>query len=370
MTTSSQPGQGTTVPTIPDASEVAILLERLEEGVLIVDGGRIAGVNGALARMVGETPEALMGRPLRDLVTDPQGRPVVQPGSAEGVRLRSARGSFLPVSIRQISSRLLLVMDRSRERLLEHEVWRLSRPEDLGERSEEEEHRQEHLSMIEHEIRTGMTVVGGYVRMLLDDRAGPLETTQRDFLEEIQRAARRVEVLLDNLLEVDAVGSGSELSFVLKPGSLHEMLHNVANAIRPLAEERQVCLSLSLHPDADPLHADPVAIEQVLTNLLANALKFTPEGSTVSVETGLEEGDEGELVWIAVRDEGPGVHPDEVDQVFRPFVRGRAARTVATRGVGLGLAICQRIVRAHGGSIEAVPSLSGGLFRVTLPVQL
>jgi signal transduction histidine kinase len=369
MTTSSQPGQGTTVSSIPDASEVAILLERLEEGVLLVDGARITAVNGSLARMVGETPQELIGRPLRDLVTDSQGRPVEDPGSAEGARIRSARGSSVPVSIRRISPRVLLVVDRSRERLLEQEVWRLGQPEPGGHPSEEEESFEEHLSMIEHEIRTAMTVVGGYVRMLLDDRVGPLQTMQRDFLEEVRRAAGRVETLLDDLLEVDAAGNRSELTFALKPVSLQEVLRNAANAIRPLADERGVRLALTLHPDADPLHADPVGLEQVATNLLSNALKFTPDGSTVSLETGLEEGDEGERVWIAVRDEGPGVHHDEVELVFRPFFRGRAAAQSATRGVGLGLAICQRIVEAHGGSIEAVPSPGGGLFRVTLRVQ-
>jgi signal transduction histidine kinase len=260
-------------------------------------------------------------------------------------------------------------MDRSRERLLEQEVWRLSRPQGAEGPSEEEQQRQEHLSMIEHEIRTAMTVVNGYVRMLLDDRVGALRNAQREFLDEVQRAARRVEALLDHLLEDEAIENGGDGSLELKPVSLQEILHNATHALRPLAEERRVRLTLSLHPDTDPLHADPVGIEQVVTNLLVNALKFTPEQSTVSVETGLEAGEEGELVWISVRDEGPGVHPDEAKEVFRPFVRGRAATSSASRGVGLGLAICQRIVRAHGGSIEAVPSASGGLFRVTLRVQ-
>jgi signal transduction histidine kinase len=130
-----------------------------------------------------------------------------------------------------------------------------------------------------------------------------------------------------------------------------------------------VRIALGLHPEADALRGDSGRLEQVFTNLLTNAVKFTPEGSTVHVESGLEEREEGDVLWIAVRDEGPGVHPDEADRIFQPLVRGQAAMPSAAQGVGLGLAICHRIVKAHGGSIEAVPSARGGLFRVALPVE-
>jgi signal transduction histidine kinase len=370
MTMSSEPGQDTVVPALADASEAAALLDRLEEGVLVLDGSRVAGVNASLARMVGEAPDRIVGRRLQDLVTDPGGRPIAGDASAEAAQLRSANGKAVPISIRRVSPRLLLVVDRSRERMLEQEIWRLSRGSGPGcDRFPEVGLWGEQLAMAEHEIRTAITVVTGYARLLLDERVGPIEPTQRDFLEEVQRAAARVEALLDRLLDLGPEGEATDISGVRKPVSLPDIVRKATTALRPLAEERQVRLVLRLHPDADALHADPLGIEQVVTNLLTNAFKFTPRGSAVCVETGLEEAREGELVWIAVRDEGPGVDPDEVTRVFQPFFCGRAAMGSESPGVGLGLAVCRTIVEAHGGSIEAVPSSGGGLFRVTLPVE-
>jgi two-component system sensor histidine kinase KdpD len=147
------------------------------------------------------------------------------------------------------------------------------------------------------------------------------------------------------------------------------MIGNAARAVRPMAEERRVHLAIGLPPEVETIRVDPVQLEQVFTNLLTNAVKFTPEGSTVHVESGLEERKGGEIVWVAVRDEGPGVGPEERDRIFEPLVRGRAAMPTGVQGVGLGLTICRRIVEAHGGLIEAVPSACGGLFRVALPVE-
>jgi signal transduction histidine kinase len=367
MTMSSEPGQDTVVPALADASEAAALLDRLEEGVLLVDGPQIVGINAALARMIGEAPERVAGQRLQDLLTGPDGQPLTQAGPTEVAELRSTRGEAVPISIRQVSSRLFLVVDRSRERMLEQEVWRLSREAGPGYEGLTDVGRWDaQLAMVEHEIRTAITVITGYARMLLDERVGPIEPTQRDFLEEVRRAAARVEALLDRLLELGPEGEASEISRIRKPVSVPDTVRKAASAVRPLAEERQVRLLLSLHPEADAVHGDPLGIEQVVTNLLTNALKFTPRGSAVRVETGLEG---GEFVWITVRDEGPGLDPDEVTRVFLPFVCGRAATGSEIRGVGLGLAVCQTIVAAHGGSIVAVPSSCGGLFRVTLPVE-
>ena len=368
MASANRPGQDTTPSSLLEPGELAALLDLLEEGVLLIEGPCVTFANAALGRMVAETPERLRGRPVRELLADAEGAPLGEPKSRWGARLRTGGGELVPVSVRRAGPRMLLVVDRSRERLLEQEVWHLSRPQLRGEPGEPGE-TDALLWMMEHEMRTGITVVGGYIRMLLDDLWQPLTGQQREYLEEVRRATDRVETLLNQLLELGPDGTPRDVPVVRKLTSLRELVQNAACAMRPLAEENRVTLTLGLHPDADPLHADPFQLEQVITNLLANALKFSPPGSTVWVETGLDEGDSGEVLWIVVRDEGPGVGAEEADRIFLPLVRGHAAARRGAGGVGLGLAICRRIVRAHGGSIEAVPSGSGGLFRVTLPVD-
>jgi signal transduction histidine kinase len=102
-------------------------------------------------------------------------------------------------------------------------------------------------------------------------------------------------------------------------------------------------------------------------NLLANAAAFSPEGAPVRVATELAELPTGSVLQIAVVDSGPGVARADAERIFAPFVQGHRSVGVASGGVGLGLAICRRIVRAHGGEICAVPDVGYGLFRVTLP---
>jgi signal transduction histidine kinase len=353
------------VPPHLDGEEIATLVAALEEGILQVEGCRIVNANPAVARMVGAPLENLLDRRVGDLVQDLDGRPIHDPASSEAGRLRTAKGSLLPISVYRLSPSLLVLVDRSRERTLEQEIGRLERAPGGA---PEEEDRQALLAMIEHEIRTPVTVVNGYARMLLDEREGPLNETQTEFLDTIRRSARRIEALLDNLLALESGGGPDAVRIVRKPTSLHEIVRHGLAATRPLTEERRLTVIVDLHPDADALDADAVRLEQVVTNLVSNAVKFTPEGSVVRVGTGLEEGEKGDVIWIAIADEGPGVAPDEVERIFRPFTRGRAARECCVQGVGLGLAICRTIIEAHGGSIEAVPSSEGGLFRVTVPV--
>jgi signal transduction histidine kinase len=222
--------------------------------------------------------------------------------------------------------------------------------------------------MVEHEIRTPVTVISGYARMLLDAREGPLRDSQKEFVLAIRRAAGRVEDLLDNLLELASGTDPTSVRIRRKPTSLRRLIRGAVEAIRPRAEERRMSVALDLCPEADHVYADPVRFEQVLTNLLSNAVKFAPEGSAVRVATGLEEGGDGGVIWIEIQDEGPGIAPDESERIFEPFVRGRAAAETSVQGVGLGLAICRKIVLAHGGSVEALPSRGGALFRVTVPL--
>ncbi len=361
-------GQDSSPASLTSGDVLARLLEALEEGVLVLREGRVSSANAAFSRMRGAAVEDCIGRALDELFTDPEGRPQSDP-SSDGIRLRCSDGTLVPVVVRRASPEVLIVADRARMRTLDREVWRLS-GEIFGDPPGRNvaDSREGLLEMVEHEIRTAITVISGYARMLLEGRAGPLVELQECFLQEVHRASTRVEGLLDNLLEIGPEGQPGDLPIVPKLSSLHEVLRRGSEFVRPLAEERGVRVALRLHPDADPLHADPLRLEQVVVNLLTNAIKFTPRGSDVTLETGLEEDAKGEWIWIVVRDEGPGVRPDEVDRIFEPFVRGGAPDQTGARGVGLGLAICHRIVEAHGGSIEVVPSPEGGSFRVTLPI--
>ena len=347
------------------------LLEELDEGVLLAEQGHVIGANASIGRMVGCAPEELVGRRIDDLLVGADGRPRGTPAGAEpggeASRLRTVAGDLVPVTLRPVDDRLTLVVDRSRERRLEGEVWRLSSR--LRGLSAEETPEGELFGMIEHEIRTATTVITGYNRMLLDGRVGEINDTQKGFLQETRRATARISSLLDNLLELQALDGPEGLRMTRKGLSLHDVLRGAVRALRPVAEERGLDLCFDLAAECDWVRGDVELLEQVALNLIANACKFSPEGGAVRVRTELRDRDSGTAVVVSVEDAGPGVGAAEQERIFRPFVQGQAAACAGSPGVGLGLAICRKILDAHAGTIEAVAGLGHGLFLFSLPVE-
>ncbi len=345
-------------------------MEALEDGLLVIEGDRVVRANSALERMLGSAADGLVGRRISELFCDEQGRSLSELSGADIVRLRHARGELVAARLRPLGDdNTFLVLDRSRESRLEHEIWRLT--QDLRQAQGGNEWKgplaAEISGMIEHEIGTASTAVRGYLQMLLDERAGELSPTQRRFLEEAQRASGRISSLVDNLLEMTTPDAPGALCVVRKPTRLNAIVSAAVEVTRPLLEKRGMQLELALDADDDQLSADATRLEQVVLNLLSNAAKFGPPGSTVRVATQELELAGGRWLCLTTQDEGPGVGDAEREQIFQPFVRGQAASVTNADGVGLGLAICRKIVEAHGGTIEAVPVPGQGLLRVLLP---
>ena len=342
------------------------LLEALDRGVVRVAEGRIAAANGAFGRLAGLPSGELLGREIGELFTDAGDRPLDQLEPGDGFALRDLMGRLRPISLACFGPDLWLVIDRERESRLEREVWRLAselraRPASAADAPLGGEQ----IGMIEHEIRTAVTAVRGYLRWLGSERDRLLEPEHWTYVREARRAIERVGPLLDNLLEL--ARSGEPLPSGRKPVRLHDVIELALRTARPLLADRGVKVESELGAVPDTLLGDAERLEQVFVNLLANAAGFSPEGARVRIATDLAELDGGPVIQVAISDEGPGISGADAERVFRPFVRGPRAPGAASSGVGLGLAICVRILSAHGGRIEAVPDLGYGLFRVTLP---
>ncbi|MFQ5513671.1 MAG: ATP-binding protein [Myxococcota bacterium] len=346
------------------------VLEGLEDGVLKLAEGCVVGVNSALVRMLGRPRRELLGRRLGEFLCDGDGSALARPVAGHTLRLRDPRGGLVPVALRELAPGVYLVVDRSREMKLEEEVWRLSHqvrrrssgaapPTPLD---------GEAPAMIEHEIRTACTAIRGYLRMLLGGAAGELGAAAREYLQETLRASERIGRLLDDLLELSRPDGPEAQRIVCKPAHLHGVVGAAVAATRPLLERNGITLALELEAEHDGVRADAQRLEQVVVNLLANAVKFGPPGGSVRVATHEVELETGPWLCLSVADEGPGVQSEEAERIFEPFARGRLGGSGRT-GVGLGLAICRKVVEAHGGSIHAVPAQGFGLFRVLLPVQ-
>ena len=219
----------------------------------------------------------------------------------------------------------------------------------------------EFMGMAAHDLRTPLTVALGYSKLLASDHL-PLEPPHRKMASAIQRNCEFMLRLIDDLLDLEALKSG-KLSLQLQDLKLKPLLAGIVELNRLVAEPKQIEVALNVEPGQNDLsvRADPQKLEQVLNNLLGNAIKYSPAGTQVNVR--LRRSD----CWaeIEVQDEGPGMSPECVCRAFHPFQRGESH---GQKGTGLGLAIVHRIVEGHQGEVTLSSTLGTGTsFLVRLP---
>jgi two-component system sensor histidine kinase KdpD len=225
---------------------------------------------------------------------------------------------------------------------------------------ETEQLRSSLLSSVSHDLRTPLAVVAGASSSLLESGDSLSAETRRELLESIVKESDRLARLVENLLQMTRLSSGG----VAVAKEWHPVEEVIGSALRRLdraLHERRIDVHL---PEATPLgFFDALLVEQVLINLLDNAIKYSPDNSPIEVR--VTGGDAGLVLEVA--DRGRGLAPEDLGQLFEKFYRGRAARA-DRRGTGLGLAICKAVVEAHGGTISADNRPGGGaVFRFTLP---
>ena len=220
------------------------------------------------------------------------------------------------------------------------------------------------LGMAAHDLRNPLGIIQAYAEFLLQDDDLELEGRQARFLEYIHDSSRFMLQLVNDLLDVSKIEAGA-IDLTPETTDLAELVDRIVRLNRLLASEKEIEVELET-PDSLEAVVDPGKIEQVLTNLLTNAVKYSETGTTVRVELRAE----GDGVVLAVADEGQGIPPDELEELFEPFASTSVQATAGEASTGLGLAITQRIVQAHGGRIEVESEVGeGSTFTVRLPVR-
>lgn len=224
------------------------------------------------------------------------------------------------------------------------------------------------LSVVSHELRTPLHSIKGFVEIILMGKTGPVTELQEDFLRTVRTQTTLLQRMIDDLLEFSRMEAG-RVKLHLSEVSLSAMAQSVAAKLAPLAEEAGLQLFLDLADDLPEIDGDRMRLEQVLTNLVENAIKFTPAGGKIVV-SGERRGDR---VLLIVSDTGIGIPPEEQEKVFDRFYQVDGSERRAYRGAGLGLSICRHIVERHNGRIwvesEGI-SGRGSRFHVELPIRL
>jgi signal transduction histidine kinase len=222
-----------------------------------------------------------------------------------------------------------------------------------------EQRRRELIGDLTHELRTPLTVVRGYLEELSDHRIESAPEVYQLLIQE----TRRLERLVTDLQELSKAEAGY-LPLNLQPLRLIPLLELLVQKFSSQLLEDGPVLKLECLSDLPPVLADPDRTEQILVNLLGNALRFTEQG-TITVQ-GWQDNLQ---VWVAVVDTGPGIAPDELSQIFERFWRSEQARSRNIGGTGIGLAIAHRLVELQGGKIMVESQLGkGSTFRFSLPI--
>lgn len=223
------------------------------------------------------------------------------------------------------------------------------------------------VSLVTHELRLPITSIKGYADLMMSGMAGELSEQQTQFVEVMQRNVKRMSTLISDLSDINRVESG-RMRFDLKDFDLSQVIEDVVDNLREGINGRSQTISIEIGDALPPVHADPVRVSQILTNLISNANKYTPDGGHIQVKA-VEEG-VGETA-VSITDNGLGITETEQDKLFTQFFRSEDANVREQPGWGLGLSIVKRMVEAQGGTIAFTSKLGeGSTFYFTLPLTL
>ncbi len=234
---------------------------------------------------------------------------------------------------------------------------------DLTRLKQLERTREEFVANVSHELRTPLSLIKGYVETLLDGAKDNPEVATK-FLQTIQRNSERLQFLIEDLLTISELESG-RIKMNLQSIRLHSLVDRVLDDFKNQAQSRRVELKNDM-PELTA-RADSERLQQVLSNLIGNAIKYGREGGHVGVSGQLLNGN---AIELCVRDDGPGIPAEALERVFERFYRVDKARSREQGGTGLGLSIVKHIVQSHGGKVWARSEVgSGAAFYFTLPVK-
>ncbi|HEX4963290.1 MAG TPA: CHASE3 domain-containing protein [Thermoanaerobaculia bacterium] len=369
---------------------LATTLDSIGDAVLATDQhGRVEFLNPVAAALLGWPPEEAKGRALAEvfnIVNEDTREPAEDPvakairagavvGLANHTVVLSRDGKETPIEdsaapIKDAEGKVLGVVlvfrDVSEKKHFEKERERLAASERLARIRAEEANRakDEFLATVSHELRNPLNAITGWTVILRTGAAKPEAALHAS--EVIERNARALSKLVEDVLDVSRIVTG-KLHVEPREMDLTPVVCAAIEALRPAAEAKRIALEVDLGPSG-PVWGDPDRLQQVVWNLVSNAVKFTPKDGNVEVKLHRT----GSQMEIAVRDDGAGIPPHLLPLVFDRFRQADGTTTRRHGGLGLGLAIVRHLVELHGGTVavESEGHGQGSRFTVQLPVRL
>jgi two-component sensor histidine kinase len=231
-----------------------------------------------------------------------------------------------------------------------------------------DEIKSEFVSVASHELRTPLAAIKNAVQLILTGKTGAINETQVKFLSMAERNINRLMNILNDLLSLSRIESG-KMTMKFEDLDLRGLIEFIHSSFKTQTDGKSIRLQMELPPKVPTVYADREKLEQVLTNLMGNAIKFTPEGGEIVISAKPYDGN-GSHMAVSVKDTGAGIPADQLDKIFEKFhqVEGSLQRSVG--GTGLGLAIAKGLVEAHQGKIFVESEVGkGSRFTFTLPIS-
>ncbi len=358
---------------------LSLILASIADGVYTVDRQvQVTSWNRGAENITGHRSEQVLGSPCEDFLahTDKQGnrlcatpacplRAVMesrQPISPKTLFGRTADGRVIPIGVT-----VAPLINAEGEVVGAVEVFRdISREKELMDRIEEASRaKSEFLANMSHELRTPLNSIIGFSEMLEDEIFGDLNPKQKEYVQDIQKSGRHLLNLINDILDLSKIEAG-RMTLQYSDFSVAQAIEDVQTMVWPMVVEKDITLEVFLDEKLSMIRTDEGKFKQILSNLLSNSLKFTPEGGKVTIKANLVD-DQAE---ISVTDSGRGIRPEHQERIFREFWQADSSLSRQYGGTGLGLSLTKRFVERQGGRIWVESNLGqGSKFSFTIPTS-
>ncbi|HEX9916274.1 MAG TPA: ATP-binding protein [candidate division Zixibacteria bacterium] len=328
-----------------DKSRLDSILSNMTEGVLALDHrGKVVLANDALSRMF--ELDAVYGRLYYEAIRDYALNQFIQEV------LSSKQAKNKEISFFHPQEKVFMVQSTLVGSQKEDTVFAIFVFYDITELKKTEKIRKDFVANVSHELKTPLTSIKGFVEALQD---GAINNTQQAnyFLSIISQHTERMNKIISDLLQLSLI-EAEEFQLKIEPFAIKEVIEGVASMLKNSAEKKSQNIEMKLYSEEQRVLADKYRINQALTNLVENAIRYTPEKGTIKIQTE----DKGDLIEIAVMDNGIGIPSKDLPRIFERFYTVDKGRSRESGGTGLGLSIVKHIIEAHNGKIH-VESKSG-----------
>jgi len=346
------------------------VIRNLAEGLLVVDEeGKVVLMNPAAEKLLGVKPSEKMGK----YVSEGLGNAHVVSMAQGNLKEESGEQQVQLLGMNDETKRVLKASTAVIENENGQTVGMVSVLSDITRQKELEEMKSKFVANVSHELRTPLVAIQKSLSVILEQQVGEINEQQANFLSIARRNIERLSRLINDLLDVSRLEAG-QMNLRPAPFPVAGIVNHVISTVETWVRDKNITIKTEYPLEELEIEADADRITQVVTNLIGNAIKFTPENGTITVAVSTGSGDKtipgGDYVQIGVRDTGIGISPEDQERIFQKFVQVSLMKPAGVASTGLGLTITKELVELHSGRIwvESEPE-KGSFFLFRIPLR-